>query len=169
MSAAREVARSLRRAQQIGNIHCGLGHVEHDCAQLLSGRVAAEAIPNLNLVRPGIVHVDAKNGFAQPAFALGLPPALASVEALGVSVLAISRAYTSAALGYFPERIAEHGFIGVAFTNASASVAPPGGSRPVLGTNPIAMAVPDGGGGIAFQFDQCTSAVFHSVWHLSGG
>lgn len=72
--------------------------------------------------------------------------------------MAISRAYTCTALGYFPERIAENGFIGIAFTNASASVTAPGGSKPVLGTNPIAMSVPDGRGGMVFQFDQCTSA-----------
>lgn len=93
-----------------------------------------------------------------PPSAWRLPDALSCVESLGVAVLAVTRAYTCAALGYFPERIAEHGFIGIAFTNASASVAAPGGSKPVLGTNPIAMSVPDGKGGIAFQFDQCTSA-----------
>ena len=38
-------------------------------------------------------------------------------------------------------------------------MSPPGGSVPVLGTNPIAVAVPDGAGGIAFQFDFSTSAV----------
>ena len=36
---------------------------------------------------------------------------------------------------------------------------PPGGTTPVLGTNPIAMAVPDGQGGVAFQFDFSTSAI----------
>lgn len=156
--AASEVARAFTRAEQLGNTHCGLGHLERDCAQLLSGRVVGKAVPQMSRVLPGLIHVDANDGFAQPAFALGLPEVLRSVESQGVAVLAISRAYTCTALGYFPERIAEHGFIGIAFTNASASVAAPGGSKPVLGTNPIAMSVPDGRGGIAFQFDQCTSA-----------
>lgn len=157
-NAANEVAKALRRAEQLGNTSCGLGHLELDCAQLLSGRVDGKAVPRMHRVRPGLVQVDAHNGFAQPAFTLGLPEALTSVASLGVAVLAVSRAYTCAALGYFPERVAEHGFIGIAFTNASASVTAPGGSRPLLGTNPVAMSVPDGQGGIAFQFDQCTSA-----------
>ncbi|MHA7685053.1 Ldh family oxidoreductase [Cupriavidus sp. PET2-C1] len=156
--AAYEVAKALRRAEQLGNTHCGLGHLERDCAQLLSGRVVGKAVPKMSRIRPGLIQVNADDGFAQPAFALGLPEALNGVESLGVAVLAISRAYTCTALGYFPERISEHGFIGIAFTNASASVAAPGGSKPVLGTNPIAMSIPDGRGGIAFQFDQCTSA-----------
>lgn len=156
--AANEVAKALRRAEQKGNTHCGLAHLEGDCAQLRSGRVSGHAMPKVRRPRPGLVHVDADSGFAHPAFALGLPEALSSAAALGVSVLAVSRAHTCAALGYFPEAIAVHGHIGLAFTNASASVTAPGGSKPLLGTNPIAMSVPDGKGGMAFQFDQCTSA-----------
>ena len=49
--------------------------------------------------------------------------------------------------------------LAIGATNASAVVAPPGGTTPVLGTNPIAMAVPDGQGGVAFQFDFSTSAI----------
>jgi len=155
---AEHVAEALGRAEQRGNTHCGLRHLEHDCAQLMSGRVLGTVTPAIHGPRPGLIHVDAKNGFAQPAFALGLPDALSAARTLGVAVLAISKAYTCAALGYFPERIAQHGFIGVAFTTASARVAAPGGSKRVLGTNPMAMSVPDGKGAIAFQFDQCTSA-----------
>ena len=157
-SAADEVAKALRRAEQLGNSHCGLRHLELDCLQLISGRVDGDAVPIVHRVRPGLVQVDAKNGFAQPAFTLGLPAAVECVDTLGVAVLALSRAYTCGALGYFPERIAQRGYIGIAFTNASASVAAPGGSQPLLGTNPVAMSVPDGQGGIAFQFDQCTSS-----------
>lgn len=49
--------------------------------------------------------------------------------------------------------------ISIGATNATPRVAPPGGSQPLLGMNPIAMAVPDGDGGVAFQFDFSTSAV----------
>lgn len=156
--AAAEVAKALRRAEQIGNTHCGLGHLLLDCAQLRSGRVDGAASPVVRRAKLGLILANAKNGFAQPAFALGLPDALHCAETLGVAVLAIRRAYTAAALGYFPEVIARHGYISLACTNASASVTAPGGSSPLLGTNPIAMSVPDGKGGIAFQFDQCTSA-----------
>lgn len=156
--AAQEVAKALRSSEQVGNSHCGLGHLELDCSQLLSGRVKGNAAPDVQRPRPGLIQVDAHDGFAQPAFTLGLPAALKAASELGISVLTVRRAYTCARLGYFPELVAQLGFIGIAFTNASASVAAPGGSKRVLGTNPVAMAVPDASGGIAFQFDQCTSA-----------
>ena len=62
-------------------------------------------------------------------------------------------------MGYFTEQIAEAGLIGIGMTNAPACVSPPGGTQAVLGTNPIAMAVPARSGGLAFQFDQSTSAI----------
>ena len=43
-------------------------------------------------------------------------------------------------------------------TNASPVVAPPGGNKAVIGTNPIAMSVP-GDGELAMHFDFSTSAV----------
>lgn len=156
--AAAEVAHAIARAEQVGNPHCGLAHLALDCRQLRSGRVDGAAVAQVRSVRPGLVQVDAHDGFAQPAFMLGLPAARQAMATLGVAVLAVRRAYTGARLGYFAERLAQQGCIGLVCTNASASVAAPGGSARVLGTNPVALAVPDGDGGIAFQFDQCTSA-----------
>jgi len=49
--------------------------------------------------------------------------------------------------------------IALGFTNSSARVAPPSGTKRLLGTNPLAMAVPARNGGIAFQFDFSTSAI----------
>ena len=50
------------------------------------------------------------------------------------------------------------GLIGVGFTNASPVVPPPGGTKAVIGTNPIAMTVP-GDGKPRLHFDFSTSAV----------
>ena len=46
------------------------------------------------------------------------------------------------AAGYYAERAAEHGLIGLAFTNAMPAIAPTGGSEGLLGTNPIGAAFP---------------------------
>jgi (2R)-3-sulfolactate dehydrogenase (NADP+) len=98
-------------------------------------------------------------GFAQPAFARGLPIAVDLARELGVATLAIGHAHTCTSLGYFTEQIARAGMIGLGLTNASPIVAPPGGKTRVIGTNPIAFSVPDGEGGIAMQFDQSTTTV----------
>lgn len=156
---AGEVARAVRKAEANGNLICGLYYLESYCQQLVSGRVKGNVEPVVRRTKAAAVEVDARLGFAQPAFARGLPEALAAAREGGTCAFAVRHSHTCTSLGYFTEQIAEAGMIGIGFTNASAVVSPPGGNRAVLGTNPMAMAVPAEGGGVAFQFDQSTSAI----------
>ncbi len=156
---ASEVARAVRKAESVGNKICGLYYLESYCKQLKTGRVKGDAEPQVTRQRPGAVTVDAGFGFAQPAFARGLPEALKAARECGTASLAVGHAHTCTSLGFFTEQIVREGLIGIGFTNASPIVAPPGGKTRVIGTNPIAFSVPDGKGGIAMQFDQSTTTV----------
>ena len=156
---AAEVARATARAEATGNRICGLYYLKSYCDQLQSGRVKGNVTPGVTALRPGAIFVDAGFGFAQPAFAYGLAPALDAARQFGVASLAVGHAHTCTALGYFTEQIAMAGFLGLGFTNASPIVAPPGGKNRVIGTNPVAFSVPDGRGGLAMQFDQSTTTV----------
>lgn len=157
---AAEVARAVRVAEASGNVICGLYYVESYCQQLVSGRVKGTVDPVVGQPKPGVVEVDARLGFAQPAFARGLPTAVEAARSQGTVTFAIRHAHTCTSLGYFTRQIAEQGLLAIGFTNASAIVAPPGGKNRVLGTNPIAMHVPGPTpGAVTFGFDQSTSAV----------
>ncbi len=156
---AASVAHAVREAEAVGNKICGLYYLESYCVQLTTGRVNVDVEPDVARPRPGAVVVDAKLGFAQPAFARGLPQALEAARENGTASLAVGHAHTCTSLGYFTEQIAREGLIALGMTNASAIVAPPGGKTRVLGTNPIAFSVPDGKGGVAMQFDQSTTTV----------
>lgn len=156
---ADEVAAAVREAEGLGNRICGLYYLESYCVQLQSGRVSGTAVPEISRPRPGTVVVDAKSGFAQPAFARGFPTALEAVAETGVATLAICHGHTCTSLGYFTAQIARAGYIALGVTNAFPIVAPPGGTTRVLGTNPISFAVPDGRGDIGMLFDQSTTTV----------
>lgn len=156
---AAEVARAVRAAESIGNRICGLYYLESYCQQLVTGRVKGNVDPDVTQPRPGTVMVDARFGFAQPAFARGIERAAEAARANGVASLAVGHAHTCTSLGYFTEAIARRGLIGLGVTNASPIVAAPGGRTRAIGTNPIAFSVPDGQGGIAMQFDQSTTVV----------
>ena len=156
---AAEVSRAVRVAESYGNRICGLYYVESYCLQLESGRVDGTVVPKVSRITPGVVQADAKFGFAQPAFTRALPLAFEAARENGVASLAVMHAHTCTSLGYFTEQIAAAGLIGIGFTNASPIVAAPGGKTRVIGTNPIAMSVPDGKGGIAMHFDQSTTTV----------
>lgn len=156
---AREVARAVRRAEQTGNIICGLYYLESYCTQLRSGRVSGDVDPVITRPRPAAVLADAKFGFAQPAFARGFEEARKVVRETGTASFAVAHSHTCTSLGFFTEQFAEAGLIAIGMTNASPVVAPPGGNAKTIGTNPFAMSVPGKDGGVAMHFDFSTSAV----------
>ena len=166
-----EVARAVARSEAEGNRICGLYYLESYCLALQSGRVNGSAEPVVSRPRPGFVAVDGQMGFAQPTFARALPLALVAARECGTASLAVGHTHTCTSLGYFTRQIAEAGMIALGTTNAAACVAPPGGRTRVIGTNPVAFAVPDGKGGIAMMFDQSTtvSAMGHITMARTAG
>lgn len=155
---ASEVAKAVARAEETGNIICGLYYLESYCTQLASGRVDGTVDPEISKPKQAVVRADARYGFAQPAFTQALPIAVEAARAVGIATLTVAHAHTCTSLGYFTEKIAANGLIGIGFTNASAIVSAPGGKAPVLGTNPIAMTIP-GSPNPLMHADFSTSAV----------
>ena len=156
---ADHVACAVRVAESTGNRICGLYYLESYCQQLRTGRIDGVVEPVVTVVRPGAVRIDGRLGFAQSAFAAGFPTAVEAARVNGICGVSVEHTHTCTSLGFFTEQFAAEGLLAIGTTNATPRVSPPGGSIPVLGTNPIAVAVPDGAGGIAFQFDFSTSAV----------
>ncbi|MEO0830828.1 MAG: Ldh family oxidoreductase, partial [Pseudomonadota bacterium] len=77
---ANEVARAVARAEETGNIICGLYYLESYCRQLVSGRVVGTVEPVVARPKPGVVTVNARFGFAQPAFSRALPRAVGAAS-----------------------------------------------------------------------------------------
>jgi hypothetical protein len=66
----------------------------------------------------------------------------------GIALVSVTDAWMSGRGAYYVEMIAKHGVVAIHTASSSPLVAPPGGIRPVLGTNPIAIAVPSSRGPI---------------------
>jgi (2R)-3-sulfolactate dehydrogenase (NADP+) len=66
--------------------------------------------------------------------------------------------------GYYADRAAERGLIGLSFSNAMPAMAAPGGKLPLLGTNPIAAAFPIPGRD-TLVLDMATTVVARSRIH----
>ncbi len=60
---------------------------------------------------------------------------------------------------YYARKAVERGFIGISMTNGGRFVAPTFGIEPILGTNPLNVAIPGGPGGRGFHLDMATSTV----------
>ncbi|MCH8465779.1 MAG: Ldh family oxidoreductase, partial [Roseinatronobacter sp.] len=159
---AASVARSTRLAERDGIRSYGLMYVPIYAEHLRCGKVIGTAIPTIARSRPSAILVDAAHGFAHAAIDTGWPEFDAAVREQGLAAMAVSRSYNCGVLGHHAERLAEAGLVGLCFTNAPASMAPVGGNKPVIGTNPFALAVPDGSGRARLVIDQSASAIAKS-------
>ena len=72
------------------------------------------------------------------------------------SVIGVTDSWMSGRSAYFVEMIAREGLVAIHTASSGSSVAPYGGTRPVLGTNPIAFALPGADGPLVL--DMGTSA-----------
>lgn len=159
---ARSVARSTRRAEADGIRSHGLLYVPVYAAHLRCGKVRADACPQVSRPRIGHVAVDADNGFAHPAIDAGWEAFTGAARESGIAALSVHNSYNCGVLGHHAERLAEAGLMALCMTHAPASIAPPGGAVPVIGTNPFSVAVPDGQGGAVLVLDQSASVVAKS-------
>lgn len=99
---------------------------------------------------------------APMAAELALDKALTS----GIAAIAVRDTWYTGMLSYYLEPLADAGLVTIAASNASPWVAVTGGSEPLVGTNPFAMAFPTPGG--ATVWDIGTSAITHAAAVLAG-
>lgn len=160
--AAASLAAAIAAAERDGISSHGVAYLATYCEHLRCGKVVSTAVPKVERRAPGVVAVDAGAGFAHPAIDAGFAELVPLAYEQGIATLTINNSYNCGVLGYHTERLAEAGLVGLGFTNAPASIAPSGGKKPVLGTNPWSLAVPDGKGGAALVIDQSASVVARS-------
>ena len=133
---------SLLRAEMEGLPSHGFSRIPYYAAQSAAGKVDGHAVPLVERVKPGVVTVDARCGFAFRAFAEGLPVAAQAAQESGVALLAVRNSHHAGVLGFPVADLAEQGFVALGFANSPASLAPYGGTKVTFGTNPLAMACP---------------------------
>lgn len=156
-AAAISVADVVTRAEADECRSHGLYRLPGYVAAMRSGRVAGDAVPQAQAIRPGLIRVDARRGFAPPAADLGRPALVAAARANGIAAMAITQAHHFSALWADLEPLVAEGLVAWAFVIGQNSVAPHGGSRRLMGTNPIAFGWPRPGLP-PFLFDFATSA-----------
>lgn len=153
------LAKATRITEAQGIASHGLAYLPIYCQHVQCGKVLGDAKPEVTAPRSAAFRVDAGNGFAHPAIAMGFEYLIPAAREYGIAVLNIDRSYNCGVLGVHTGALADAGLIGFGTTNAPASVAPSGGNRPVVGTNPWSFALP---GDTGFLVDQSASVIAKS-------
>lgn len=102
---------------------------------------------------------DGENGFGQVVADRCTDHSIRIAQALGVSVVVASHSNHFGAGSWWGEKLARAGFIGIVMSNACPAVAPWQGKTPILGTNPLCVAVPWHGERGRWLLDMATTTV----------
>lgn len=91
---------------------------------------------------PSAALYDAGGGLGHPAGVVAVEKAIEMARATGIGAAGVRNSSHFGMAGYYLLRPMEEGFLAVVTTNSAPRMAPWGGRRPVLGTNPLAIGVP---------------------------
>jgi (2R)-3-sulfolactate dehydrogenase (NADP+) len=91
---------------------------------------------------PSALRSHADSGFAHAAFAEAEADFYALAKQQGIAALSIVDSYSAGVVGWYVQRMAAAGLIGLGFANSPSAVAPAPGASPFFGTNPMAFAIP---------------------------
>jgi len=159
---ARPLAKATAATEADGIASHGLAYIPTYCEHVRCGKVDGQATPVLSRPAPSVIAVDAATGFAHPAIDQGFETLIPTARGTGLAALAIKNSYNCGVLGYHTQHLALEGLLAIGFTNAPASIAPSGGRRPVVGTNPFSLAAPGGEDGTMVLIDQSASVIAKS-------
>ena len=137
------VARVITAGERDACKSHGVYRIEGALRTVKAGKVKPDAEPVL-LPDDGtaIVRANANGGFANAAFELGVPALAERARRLGLAALVINDCTHFSALWPEIEMLTDRGLAAMAMCPSYSAVAPAGGTRPTMGTNPFAFGWP---------------------------
>jgi len=99
---------------------------------------------NITVVKdtPTTAVLDGGNGMGMVIGHHAMKMAIDKARQYGLGAVAVRNSSHYGVAGYYPLMAAKKGLVGLSVTNAHPSIAPTFGVKPMLGTNPIAVAAP---------------------------
>ncbi len=120
----------------------GLNMLPTYMRRVLHGGIDPKAVPHITHQRGAMAHLDGSGSFGQYIASIAVAEVIKLVNEPGVGIVSIYNANHAGALGYFTQILANSGLIGFMLHNANPAVAPYGGRKAALGTNPVSFAFP---------------------------
>lgn len=156
---ATAVGDSLVEANLVGHDSHGVIRLTTYVRLVREGRVKPDARPSVQVRRQASARVDGAWGWGHAAAALATGTAVGLAREFGVGAVTIGQCNHIGRLGQYVDTIAREGMVGMAWSNAPACVAPYGGRQRLMGTNPIAWAVPRGSDQPPLVLDFATAGI----------
>ena len=136
----------------------GLDHVPTILREIRSGKVRLTAEVTVSRQRSGAILLDTAGAPGPIGAIRAAEHAIGAARDHGIAAVGVAAGNDLYLLGYYAEKIARAGFVGIVLTTGHALVHPFGGVERMLATNPLAIAVPRPGTD-PFLMEMATSAL----------
>jgi LDH2 family malate/lactate/ureidoglycolate dehydrogenase len=160
---ARMNAQGVIEADLHGHHIQGTDHIYSTVRELRAGRLNGRAKPKVVRETTATARVDGDGGTGHVTGVFATELAMRKAREAGIGCVGLVGGGDIFMLGYYVEKIARAGLVGMTFTNTfPIRVHPAGGIDPLLGTNPLAFGFPVAGGDpIIVDLATSTSAIGH--------
>ena len=156
-TGSREIADVLLAADLNGIESHGVQRMVRYDAEIRSGMVDVQAQPQVIRETPVSAVIDAGNGMGQLVGRRAMDMAIQKAKTVGFGMVTVQRSNHYGIAGYYAEMAAAQDLMGICMTNTEAIMVPTFGKQPMIGTNPIALAMP--ADPVPFSFDCATTVV----------
>ena len=145
-----------------------------------SGMIRVDSVPETVFETPVSAVIDGHDAMGQLVGRIGMDLAIEKAKKQGIGIVTVRNSNHYGIAGYYAKMACREGLIGLSCTNTNPITVPTYGRTAMLGTNPIAVAVP--ADPVDFLFDAGTSAAtrgklevynkegkpLHDGWALDG-
>ena len=125
--------------------------------EIKTGLVNVNAKPEIAHETPISATMDAKKSMGQLVSNTAMKLAIEKAKISGCGMVSVRNSNHYGIAGYYSNMAVEHDLMGICMTNSEAIGVPTFGSQAMIGTNPIALAIP--ADPVNFSFDAATTVV----------
>jgi LDH2 family malate/lactate/ureidoglycolate dehydrogenase len=155
---ASQVGDALVAADLAGVEGEGVRRLPHFASAISAGVIAPEGRMRVVEENQATAIIDGENAMGHVVATKGIELAMELAKRHGVGAVTARRSNDFGMAGFYARMALREQMIGIACSNATVAMVPTYGTKPMLGSNPIAIAVPAEEGEAPFVLDMATTA-----------
>lgn len=155
---AQSVAEALVFADIRGADTHGLSKLSIYTQRIQRGAISVQGAPKIISKRDNIILIDGQNALGQINGIFATTEAINAARKGGWAFSFVGNSNHFGAAAYYATMASRDGMIGMALSNANPTMAPWGGKKAMIGTNPMAIAIP-AAHEVSIVLDMATSKV----------
>ena len=120
----------------------GLGRFPQYLVSIKSGTINLKEDITIEKETPAIALINGNSGFGQAVSYKAMQIAIKKAKEVGIGCVGVHNTNHFGVTGFYSDLALRENCIGLVIANTDPAIAPLGGSKPLIGTNPIALGIP---------------------------